>query len=90
MALTSLYGRGGGKIPFGNNRYLHVSAGRLEQIVAAMPNTACGAMHQAAYQGDGATAQRLLREAAVAYLWTHEAELTAAERDLLAAVAPQS
>jgi hypothetical protein len=86
MALTSLYGRGGGKIPFGNNRYLHLSASRLARIIAAMPHQECGALHRAAHQGDGATAQRMLREAAVAYLRRHETDLTASERDLLAAV----
>lgn len=90
MALTSLYGRGGGRIPFENNRYLHVSPARLTQIIAAMPSRECGAMHRASRTGDSTAAQQMLRDAAVAYMRQHEADLTEAERELLAAVAPQA
>lgn len=90
MALTTLYGRGGGRIPFGDNRYLHLTSARLTQILAAMPNRDCGALHRASRSGDVATAQQMLRDAAVAFMRKHEADLTDAERDLLTAVAPQA
>jgi hypothetical protein len=47
-----------------------VSRTELVQIIDRMPAEACRAMHLATRQGDIATAQRLLREAAATYLTT--------------------
>jgi len=66
MSLTSLQGQGGGRIPMGSFSY-DVSRQDLTRIIDAMPTDACRAMHLAARQGDTATAQRLLREAATLY-----------------------
>jgi hypothetical protein len=68
-ALASLQGTGGGRIPMGRFSY-DVSRHELIAIIEAMPLAACRAMHQAARQGDTATAQRLLREAAATYFTT--------------------
>jgi hypothetical protein len=45
-----------------------VSRHDLEAIIASMPTDICRAMHRAAREGDLATAQHLLREAAAQYL----------------------
>src|SRR5262245_39813488 len=64
--LVSFQGQGGGRIPMGNCVY-DVTRRDLAAIIEAMPMEACRAMHMAARQGDTATAQRLLREAAATY-----------------------
>jgi hypothetical protein len=64
--LTSLQGIGGGRIPMDGFSYA-VSRTDLARIIDAMPTDACRAMHLATRQGDIATAQRLLREAAETY-----------------------
>ena len=66
-SLLSLQGRGGGRIPLGNGTSLSVSRHMLAEIIEAMPDAECHAMHQAVRYGDTATAQRLLREAAASY-----------------------
>jgi hypothetical protein len=65
-ALTSLQGRGGGRIPMGCFSY-DISRRALAAIIESMPLEACRMMHIAARQGDTMTAQRLLREAATTY-----------------------
>ena len=64
--LVSFQGQGGGRIPMGNCVY-DVTRRDLAAIIESMPMEACRAMHMAARQGDTATAQRLLREAAATY-----------------------
>lgn len=64
--LSSLQGQGGGRIPMGSFSY-DVSRRDLAALIAQMPDDACRAMHLAARQGDTATAQRLIREAATTY-----------------------
>jgi hypothetical protein len=66
MSLTALQGQGGGRIPMCGFSY-DVSRQDLSRIIHAMPTAACRAMHIAARQGDTATAQRLLSEAAQTY-----------------------
>lgn len=44
-----------------------VTRQELARIIDAMPTEECRAMHLATHQGDLATAQRLLREAAATY-----------------------
>ena len=66
MSLISLQGQGGGRIPTGGFSYA-VSRQELSRIIDSMPTEACRAMHIAAREGDTATAQRLLREAAETY-----------------------
>jgi hypothetical protein len=68
-SLASLQGNGGGRIPMGSFSY-DVSRQDLAAIINAMPAEACRAMHTAARQGNLATAQRLLREAAEHYFAT--------------------
>src|SRR5688500_7643660 len=65
-SLASLQGTGGGRIPMGGFSY-DVSRHDLTRIIESMPTAACRALHIAARQGDTATAQRLLREAAETY-----------------------
>lgn len=65
--LVSSYGLGGGRIPLTDGSSLSLSRADLSACIDAMPTEACRAMHQAAQRGDLSTAQRLLREAAVAY-----------------------
>ncbi|NJO81898.1 MAG: hypothetical protein HC828_03345 [Blastochloris sp.] len=67
MQLTNLYGTGGGRIPLDNGASLTLTRAELAAIIAAMPMAACREMHIAARKGDTATAQRILREAAVSY-----------------------
>jgi hypothetical protein len=69
MSLTALQGQGGGRIPMCGFSY-DVSRQDLSRIIDAMPTEACRAMHIAARQGNLATAQRLLREAAEQYFAT--------------------
>jgi hypothetical protein len=64
--LASLQGNGGGRIPMGSFSY-DVSRHDLTRIIESMPTETCRQMHIAARQGDTATAQRLIREAATAY-----------------------
>lgn len=64
--LTTPQGRGGGRIPMGDGSYV-VSRRDLTALIDAMPTAASRAMHRAAREGDTATAQRLLREAAATY-----------------------
>lgn len=64
--LTSLQGTGGGRIPMGSFSY-DVSRRDLTRIIESMPTETCRQMHIAAHQGDTATAQRLIREAATTY-----------------------
>ena len=66
MLLRSLQGQGGGRIPMGAFSY-DVTRHELARIIDAMPTEECRAMHLATRQGDLATAQRLLREAAATY-----------------------
>ena len=66
MSLAALQGQGGGRIPMGGFSYT-VSRHELAAIIEAMPTADCRSMHLAARQGDTATAQRLLREAAAMY-----------------------
>ncbi len=66
MRLTSLYGSGGGRIPTDTGSII-LSRTDLTRMLARMSAEDCRAMHQAARTGDLATAQRLLREAAVQY-----------------------
>lgn len=66
-SLVSLQAQGGGRIPMDGFVY-DVSRQDLVAILDAMPTSACRALHLAARQGDLATAQRLLREAAASYL----------------------
>jgi hypothetical protein len=68
-SLASLQGTGGGRIPMGSFSY-DVSRQDLAAIIEAMPAETCRAMHIAARQGNLATAQRLLREAAEQYFAT--------------------
>jgi hypothetical protein len=68
MQLRTLYGTGGGRIPLENGQSLSLKRHELTALIAAMPTEACRAMHVAARQGDIETAQRLLREAATAYI----------------------
>jgi hypothetical protein len=56
-----------------------VSRADLARIIDAMPTDACRAMHLATRQGDIATAQHLLREAAEAYFTTAPATPAVAE-----------
>ena len=65
-SLVSLQAQGGGRIPMDGFVY-DVSRQDLVAILNAMPTSACRALHLAACQGDLATAQRLLREAAASY-----------------------
>lgn len=65
-SLVSLQAHGGGRIPMDGFVY-DVSRHDLVAILNAMPTSACRALHLAARQGDLATAQRLLREAAATY-----------------------
>jgi hypothetical protein len=65
-SLTSLQGHGGGRIPMDGFSYT-VSRADLARIIDTMPTDACRAMHLATRQGDIATAQHLLREAAATY-----------------------
>ena len=65
-SLASLQGTGGGRIPMDGFSYA-VSRQDLTRIIDTMPMEACRALHIAAQQGDTATAQRLLREAAASY-----------------------
>ncbi len=65
-SLTSLKGTGGGRIPMGHFSY-DVSRTQLTEIINAMPPDASHALHSAARDGDTATAQRLIREAAAIY-----------------------
>ena len=65
-SLVSLQAQGGGRIPMDGFVY-DVSRQDLVAILDAMPTSACRALHLAARQGDLATAQRLLREAAATY-----------------------
>jgi hypothetical protein len=65
-SLVSLQAQGGGRIPMDGFVY-DVSRQDLVAILDAMPTAACRALHLAARQGDLATAQRLLREAAASY-----------------------
>ena len=64
--LTTLQGKGGGRIPMDGFSYA-VSRQDLAAIIDAMPTEHCRAMHIAARHGDLATAQRLLREATEQY-----------------------
>lgn len=64
--LASLQGNGGGRIPMGRFSY-DVSRHDLMRIIESMPTETCRQMHIAAHQGDTATAQRLIREAATTY-----------------------
>jgi hypothetical protein len=64
--LASLQGTGGGRIPMGGFSY-DVSRHDLAAIIESMPTDMCRAMHIAAREGDLATAQHLLREAAETY-----------------------
>jgi len=80
--LASLQGQGGGRIPMGSFSY-DVSRQDLAAIIESMPPERCRAMHIAARQGNLATAQRLLREAAQHYFATAPAAPAAA------AVAPR-
>lgn len=64
--LASLQGQGGGRIPMGGFSYA-VSRRDLAAIIESMPADACSKMHLAVRQGDTATAQGLLREAAAIY-----------------------
>ena len=65
-SLASLQGTGGGRIPMGSFSY-DVSRHDLTRLIDSMPMEACRALHIAARQGDTATAQCLLREAAAIY-----------------------
>ena len=65
-SLTALQGRGGGRIPMDGFSYT-ASRHDLTALLAHMPNDACRALHCAVRQGDTATAQRLIREAAASY-----------------------
>ena len=75
--LSSLQGQGGGRIPMGRFSY-DVSRRDLAAIIESMPLETCRAMHIAARQGDTATAQRLLREAATTYFTSTPAAPAAA------------
>lgn len=66
-SLTTLQGRGGGRIPMDGFSYA-VSRRQLADLLAALPADASRALYCAADAGDLPTAQRLLREAAVTYL----------------------
>jgi hypothetical protein len=66
-SLVSLQGQGGGRIPMGDGLSYAVSRHDLAAIMAAMPHDTCRAMHLALRQGDTATAQQLIREAAATY-----------------------
>jgi hypothetical protein len=68
MQLQTLYGTGGGRIPLENGQSLSLTREALSDLIAAMPTEACRTMHLAVQHGDIATAQRLLREAATAYI----------------------
>lgn len=68
MQLQTLYGTGGGRIPMTNGQSISLTRHELTALIAAMPTAACRELHIAARQGDTATAQRLLREAAAAYV----------------------
>lgn len=68
MQLQTLYGTGGGRIPLENGQSLALKRHELTALIAAMPTEACRELHLAARQGDTATAQRLLREAAATYV----------------------
>jgi hypothetical protein len=65
-SLVSLQAQGGGRIPMDGFTY-DVSRQDLVAILDAMPTTTCRALHLAVRQGDLASAQRLLREAAQSY-----------------------
>jgi hypothetical protein len=67
--LTPLYGNGGGRIPTANGS-IRLSSRDLQRCIESMPKAACREMHIAARNGDVVTAQRLLREAAEAYVVT--------------------
>jgi hypothetical protein len=68
MQLQTLYGTGGGRVPLADGRSLTLTRAELAACIAAMPTEACRTMHLAVQHGDIATAQRLLREAATAYV----------------------
>lgn len=55
------------RIPMADGSHVRVTTETLAQIVAGMSVADSAAMYRAARQGDLATAQRLLREAAAAY-----------------------
>ncbi len=80
--LTTLQGRGGGRIPMDGFSYA-ISRHDLAMLIAQMPDHACRAMHLAVRHGDTATAQRLICEAAATY---YSASTPAAPA---AALAPQ-
>ena len=64
--LVSLQRNSGGRIPMGRFSY-DVSRRDLIRIIESMPAETCRQMHIAARQGDTATAQRIIREAAATY-----------------------
>jgi len=65
-SLASFQGNGGGRIPMGRFSYA-ISRHDLTRIIESIPTETCRQMHIAARQGDTATAQRLIREAATIY-----------------------
>lgn len=67
MQLASLYGSGGGRIPLADGSSITFSRNDLAACLAAMSTAESRSLHLAVRQGDLATAQRLLREAAIAY-----------------------
>ena len=77
-SLTSLQGIGGGRIPMDGFSYT-VSRTDLARIIDTMPTDTCRALHLATRQGDIATAQHLLREAAETYFTTAPAAPAVAE-----------
>ena len=88
-SLASLQGTGGGRIPMGGFSY-DVTRRDLARIIDAMPTEQCRAMHIAAREGDLATAQRLLREAAETYgRFANRPSMANAPAAPAAAVAPR-
>jgi hypothetical protein len=65
------------RIPMTDGSHVRVTTETLSQIVAGMSVVDSAAMYRAARQGDVATAQRLLREAAAAYQAAAPAEIKA-------------
>ncbi len=70
MRLTSLYGSGGGRIPTATGSSITLTRTDLTHVIDRMSPEDCRALHLAVRTGDLATAQRLLREAAVQYTLT--------------------
>jgi hypothetical protein len=75
--LVSLQANGGGRIPLGTGASLDLSRHKLAEIIETMPAAQCREMHLAVRRDDTATAQRLLREAAAAYVVSTPAAPTA-------------